>query len=311
MHMQERIIFMGTPEFGAAILQELLDEKRNVVAVVSQPDKEVGRKKVLTASVVKKLALENNIDVLQPVRIRTDFQAVLDYQPDLIITCAYGQFIPDEVLNYPRLGCINVHASLLPKLRGGAPIQHSIIDGYKETGITIMEMGSKMDGGDIIAQRSCPIEEDDTYGSLHDKLIPIACELLRDTLDDILNGRYKAVRQDENEVTFGLNITKQEERLDLSQDYDLVYNHIRGLIPAPCAYFMVHGQKVKVWKVKSSNLQHQGVNGTLHFVNDSLGLVIDNRLILIEELQVEGKKQMSVKDFKNGLGREWEGLVAE
>ena len=213
-----RIVFMGTPEFGCAILQELIDEGRNVVGIVCQPDKLVGRKQVLTFPAAKNLALEHDIPVIQPIRIRTDYEGVLALKPDLIVTCAYGQFIPDAVLDYPALGCINVHTSLLPALRGGAPIQHAIIDGYDKTGVTVMEMSSRMDAGAIIAQRECAIDINDTYGSLHDRLMPVAASLLRDTIDSVINKTYTAIPQDEDKVTFGLNITKEEERIDFSRD---------------------------------------------------------------------------------------------
>ena len=308
---EEKIVFMGTPEFARNILQELIDEKRNVVAVVCQPDKKVGRKQIITFPPVKQLAVENNIPVIQPYKIKDEYAEVLSYEPDLIITCAFGQFIPKAVLKAPRLGCINIHGSLLPKLRGGAPIQHAIIDGYKETGITIMEMISRMDAGDMIAQRSCIIEDSDTYGSLHDKLNKIAVELLRDTLPSILEGNYQKISQDENEVTFGYNIAKEEEKIDFSRSYRQVYDQIRGLIPEPCAYFTVNGKKVKVWKAEMSELTSEEETGMMHYYGNDLGITVENKVILIKELQMEGKQKMSCRDFKNGAGRNWDGLKAE
>ncbi|MBQ1522140.1 MAG: methionyl-tRNA formyltransferase, partial [Erysipelotrichaceae bacterium] len=188
-----RIVFMGTPEFGGAILRELLEEGRNVVGVVCQPDKLVGRKQILTFPPVKNIALEAGLPVVQPIKIRNDYQGVIDLEPDLIVTCAYGQIIPTALLEYPKLGCINVHTSLLPKLRGGAPIQHAIIDGYDVTGVTVMEMSARMDAGNIISQQTCPIEITDTYGSLHDRLMVIARELLRNTIDSVIDGSYQSI----------------------------------------------------------------------------------------------------------------------
>ncbi len=306
-----RVIFMGTPVFGRAILQELIDESLNVVAVVTQPDKLVGRKQVLTFSPVKQLALEHDIPVIQPNKIRNEYEEVLSYDPDIIITCAYGQFIPDAILDYPALGCINVHASLLPSLRGGAPIQHAIIDGYTETGITIMEMVSKMDAGDIISQASCAIEEEDTYGSLHDKLIEVAVKLLRETMASIVDHSYSPIKQEEDKVTFGYNITKEEEHVDFSKSYRQVYDQMRGLIPQPCSYFMVDGKKYKVWDVKTTQERFEAVNGTIIFYNSGLGIVVDDRILEIKSLQPEGKQAMASSAFRNGAGRNWEGKVAK
>ena len=185
-----RIVFMGTPDFAVSVLQGLIDNyKDSIVGVVSQPDKRVGRHQVLTNTPVKELALKNNIKVIQPEKIRNDFQCVIDLNPDIIITCAYGQIIPSEILDYPKLGCINVHASLLPKLRGGAPIHKAIIDGYKETGVTIMYMDKSMDTGDMISKVEVPILDSDNLESLHDKLSEAGTKLLLDTLPSIFDGK--------------------------------------------------------------------------------------------------------------------------
>ena len=160
-----KVVFMGTPEFAVPILKLLIDEY-DVVGVVTQPDRMVGRKRIITPPPVKELALTHNLKVFQPLKIKEDYQEILALAPDLIVTCAYGQILPEEILQFPKYGCINVHASLLPKLRGGAPIHHAIIDGYKETGITIMYMSKKMDQGDILTQVKTPILDDDTLGSL-------------------------------------------------------------------------------------------------------------------------------------------------
>ena len=306
-----RIVFMGTPEFGCAILQELLEEGRNVVGVVCQPDKLVGRRQVLTFPPAKNPAVNAGIEVIQPIKIRTDYQAVLDLEPDLIVTCAYGQIIPTALLDYPKLGCINVHTSLLPALRGGAPIQHAIIDGYDVTGVTVMEMSPKMDAGAIIAQRECPIDINDTYGSLHDKLIVIARELFRDTIDSVIEQNYTPVPQDEEKVTYAWNISKEEEKIDFTRGYMGVYNQIRGLIPAPCAYFLVEGKKVKIWGVELSEMTSERETGSLFYHENKLALVVDNRVMFINSLQLEGRQKMGIREFKNGAGRNWEGKRAE
>ena len=302
-----KIVFMGTPTFGREILKCLHQNGYDVVLAVCQPDKYVGRKHVLTGCEVKQYCIENNIEVSQPVKIREDYTRVLQVNPDLIVTCAYGQIIPKIILD--KCKCINVHASLLPKLRGGAPIQHAIIDGYSTTGITIMEMSNKMDAGDIISQSSIDIDINDTYSSLHDKLITVATRLLLDTIGSVIDNSYVAIKQNENEVTFGYNILPQQEHIDFNKSYMQVYNQIRGLADVPYAYGIVEGKKVKLCQVSTSDIVSENVNGTIVFVSKGLGVVVDNRVIVIEKLQLEGKNITSAKDFRNGVARNWQGVV--
>ena len=302
-----KIVFMGTPTFGREILKCLHQNGYDVVLAVCQPDKYVGRKHVLTSCEVKQYCIENNIEVFQPVKIREDYNRVLEVNPDLIVTCAYGQIIPKIILD--KCKCINVHASLLPKLRGGAPIQHAIIDGYSTTGITIMEMSNKMDAGDIISQSSIDIDINDTYSSLHDKLITVATRLLLDTIGSVIDNSYVAIKQNENEVTFGYNILPQQEHIDFNKSYMQVYNQIRGLADVPYAYGLVEGKKVKLCQVSTSDIVSENVNGTIVFVSKGLGVVVDNRVIVIEKLQLEGKNITSAKDFRNGVARNWQGVV--
>ena len=305
-----RTIFMGTPEFAGAILNELIDEGLNVVAVVAQPDKLTGRRQVLTYPYTKQIALEHDIEVIQPVKIRQDYQRILDLKPDLIVTCAYGQIIPKAILDAPELGCINVHASLLPALRGGAPIQHAIIDGYKTTGITIMEMDVGMDSGNIISQQEITISHQDTYGTLHDRLMEVAVDLLRRTMPSILEGNHASVRQDPDLVTFGYNISREEEKISFDKSYEEVYNQIRGLIPVPCSYFILDDKKVKVWEVSTSDLTSDQPDGYLSYIGNDLGVTVKGRILLLKQLQLEGKQKMAVRDIKNGAGRNWEGKTA-
>ena len=302
-----KIVFMGTPTFGREILKCLHQNGYDVVLAVCQPDKYVGRKHVLTSCEVKQYCIENNIEVFQPVKIREDYTRVLEVNPDLIVTCAYGQIIPKIILE--KCKCINVHASLLPKLRGGAPIQHAIIDGYSTTGITIMEMSNKMDAGAIISQSSIDIDINDTYSSLHDKLITVATKLLLDTIGSVIDNSYVAIQQNENEVTFGYNILPQQEHIDFNKSYMQVYNQIRGLADVPYAYGIVEGKKVKLCQVSTSDIVSENVNGTIVFVSKGLGVVVDNRVIVIEKLQLEGKNITSAKDFRNGVARNWQGVV--
>ena len=194
--MKPKVIFMGTPDFAVLVLDKLI-KLTDVVLVVTQPDKLVGRKQELKFSPIKEKALENNIKVFQPVKLRDEMDEVLNTEADLIVTCAYGQILPEAILNHPKIAPINVHASLLPKLRGGAPIHHAIIDGYDKTGVTIMYMAKGMDDGDIISQEEIIIDKDDNVGTLHDKLSVIGANLLEKTLPSIIDGTNNRIKQDE------------------------------------------------------------------------------------------------------------------
>ena len=207
---------MGTPEFSVPILEGLIDNY-NVVGVVTQPDKPVGRGGKISISPIKSVALNNNVEVFQPLKIRDDYQNIINLKPDIIITAAYGQIIPKVLLDYPKYGCINVHASLLPKLRGGAPIHHAIIDGYDKTGITIMYMDEGMDTGDIISIQEVKITNDDTMISLHDKLRIIGRDLLLKTLPNIISGKINRIKQNNLDATYGYNIKKDEEKIDFKK----------------------------------------------------------------------------------------------
>ena len=225
---------MGTPEFAVPVLKTLI-EMTDVVLVVTQPDKLVGRKQELTFSPIKKVAIENNIEVFQPVKLRDEVSCILNVDADLIVTCAYGQILPEEVLNHPTIASINVHASLLPKLRGGAPIHHAIIDGYDKTGITIMFMAKGMDDGDIISQEETKIYSTDNVGTLHDRLMIMGAELLKKTLPDIVNKTNKRIKQDESKVTYAYNIKREEEHIDFNNEGIKIINLIHGLDPWPTA----------------------------------------------------------------------------
>ncbi len=299
----KKVIFMGTPGFSVRILEELIDNT-NVIAVVTQPDKETGRKKELTYSKVKECALEHNIKVLQPIKVRKEYQEIIDLKPDIIITCAYGQIIPKELLNYPKYGCINVHASLLPKLRGGAPIHHAIIDGYHETGITIMEMDDKMDHGSIITRESIVIEDSDTVGSLHDKLSALGAKLLIETLPVIFSKKYQKEEQDETEVTYGYNVTREDEFIDFNKPVREVFNRIRGLNPFPGAYALLDNEVVKLFDCEIGTL-NCGKNGEIiKIYKDGIGISCNDGEIIIKVIQFSGKKKMSVKDYLNGVSKD-------
>lgn len=295
-----KVVFMGTPEFSVPVLSGLI-ENYNVVGVVTQPDKKVGRKQIIKFSEVKELALKNNIKVLQPEKIKTDYKDILSLEPDIIITCAYGQIIPEELLNYPKYGAINVHASLLPKLRGGAPIHKAIIDGYDKTGITIMYMDKKMDSGDIISQEELQILETDNTGILHDKLSIIGKNLLLKTLPDIINNNINPIKQDESEVTYAYNISKEEEIIDFNKTTKEVYNQIRGLNPFPGAYSILDDKVIKVYDSEIGNKINKISGEITSIYKDGIGVSTIDGEIILKTIKPFGKKLMSVKDYLNGL----------
>lgn len=295
-----KIVFMGTPEFSVPILEALI-QNYNVRAIVTQPDQPVGRKAILTPSPVKRVGEEHTILVLQPKKIREDYQEIIDLEPDIIITCAYGQIIPDALLKCPRLGCINVHASLLPKLRGGAPIHRAIINGFSKTGITIMYMASGMDTGDIITQREIPIDELDTAESLHDKLSILGRDLLLETLPSIIEGTNTRTKQDESLVTYGFNIKREDEKINFDKTSKQVYNQIRGLYSWPGAYCLYEGKVLKVWGSRMSNEFPNGYNGEItNIYKDGFGVKTGNGEIVFTVVQPEGKGKMNASDFING-----------
>ncbi|MDE6195991.1 MAG: methionyl-tRNA formyltransferase [Erysipelotrichaceae bacterium] len=301
-----KVIFMGTPQFACSILQQLIDDQYTILAVVSQPDKKVGRKQIIQQTPVKKLACQYNIPVLQPISIQKEYDQIIAMQPDLIVTCAYGQFIPEVVLQAPTYGSINVHASLLPKLRGGAPIHKAIIYGYKESGISIMRMIKKMDAGAVMSQVKVPIEITDTAGDLHDKLMVAGAKLLSESIPLIINQSAQFVEQVEEEATFAYNISKEEEFIHFLRPLDEVYNHVRGLIPFPSGYGIINGKKIKFHKVCKKEAQHQYCAGTfIGMMDDAIAIACQGGFLLVYELQMEGKTKVDAKSFYNGSGKQF------
>ena len=295
------IIFMGTPDFSVPVLKGLL-ENYKIKLVVTQPDKPVGRGGKIKYTPIKEVALENNIEIMQPNKITEIIDKIKSIQPDLIITCAYGQILPLELLEIPKLGCINVHASLLPKLRGGAPIHHAIIDGYSKTGVTIMYMAEGMDDGDIISQKNIAIEEEDTAETLHDKLSIVGKELLLETLPSIIDKTNERIVQDESEVTYGLNITREEEKIDFTKEKNQIFNQIRGLNSWPGAYCYFDDKVLKVWKsYKTNNTYDKALPGEITKIyKDGFGVKCNNGEIVITEVQLAGKGKVKASDFING-----------
>ena len=305
-----KIVFMGTPEFSVNVLLGLL-EKHEVVLVVTQPDKLVGRKQTLEYSPVKKCALEHGLNVFQPKKIKDEYQAVLDAKPDIIITAAFGQFIPNVILEYPEYGCINVHGSLLPKYRGGSPIQTAIINGEKETGITVMYMASKMDSGNIIAQRSIPILDTDDNGTMFDKLSVLGRDLLMEVLSSIFDKTNPSIPQDEVKVTYAYNITHEQQFINWNKTSKEIVNLIRGLAPNPTALTSINGTIIKVFKAKEVSVEGQYTPGEVIKLNKELLIATADGAVSILELQQSGKNKMDVKSFLNGQKILALGMVLE
>lgn len=296
---------MGTPEFSVPIL-DMLIKNYNVVGVVTQPDKEIGRKRILTPSPIKVLALENNIEVVTPKRLKDEIDSVLAFQPDIIITCAYGQIVPVDILNYPKYGCINVHASLLPKYRGGAPIQRAIMNGEVKTGVTIMYMNAGLDTGDMIAKKELIIGNNDNYDVVSGNLRIVGRDLLEEVLPDILKGNIKREVQNNDEATYASIITRDDEKIDFNKTTFEIYNHIRGLSTTPSAYAMLDGKVVKIYSSRMSDHIHlnKKCGEIVKIYKDGIGISTKDSEIVITDIKMEGKKRVSVKEFLNGKKEE-------
>lgn len=299
-----KVVFMGTPEFSVPVLQGLIDNY-DVTLVVSQPDKRVGRHLELKNTPIKELANRYNIEVFQPEKIRLDYQRILDEEPDIIITCAYGQIIPKEVLDCPKYGCINVHASLLPKYRGGAPIHWSIINGDKKTGITIMYMDVGMDTGDIISQEEIDILDSDDLESVHDKLSVLGSKLLLETLPSIFDGTNDRLKQNEEEVTFAYNIKREEEHIDFNKPSREIFNLIRGLCPVPSSNAIIDNEEMKILESKIGNGNYSGTCGEIVDVTkEGIFVKTMDGVIILTKIKPFGKKLMDAYSYVNGIGKE-------
>lgn len=301
-----KIIFMGTPDFSVPVLKRIIDEGYEVLAVVTQPDRPVGRKKVLTPPPVKVEAEKHGIPVYQPEKIRdsAELAKILTLEPDVVVTAAFGQILPNELLEAPKYGCINVHASLLPELRGGAPIHYSILQGKEKTGITIMYMAEKLDAGDILTQVEVTIEEEDNVGTMHDKLSQVGADLLADTLPKLLKGELTPIKQDETKATFASNIKRSDEKIDWTKTGEEIYNHVRALNPWPVSYTLLEGKVLKLWQTKKVTGFKKAEPGTIiDLLEDGFVVATGNDTsIEIIELQPSGKKKMLTKDYLRGSG---------
>lgn len=303
--MSTSVVFMGTPEFAVPILQSLIDNPEyDVQAVLTQPDHHIGRKRTLHQSPVKELAEQYNIEVLQPAKLSKspEMEKIINLQPDLMITAAYGQFLPTKLLAAAKIAAINVHGSLLPKYRGGAPIQYSIINGDKETGVSIMYMVKKMDAGDIISQRSIPIEDTDDSGTMFKKLSLLGRDLLLETLPKLISGDVNPVAQDPDKVVFSPNITSEQEQIDFRLPARLIDAKVRGLRPAPLGNMVIDGLRTKIYDMtpleeKTDLEPGKVVRVTKHQLVIAAG---DGTTYQINKLKPAGKKAMDITSYLNG-----------
>lgn len=299
-----RIVFMGTPDFAAASMKKLIDEKRDVVGVFTQPDKPKGRGMELAASPVKVLALENGIPVYQPVKMRdgTALEMIKALEPDILVVVAYGRILPDDILAVPKYGAINVHGSLLPKYRGAAPIQWAVLNGDKITGVTTMYLASEMDTGDIIYTSETEIGEYETSGELFDRLKDMGAELLVKTLRDIDAGTAPRAPQDHSKASYVTMLDKSICPIDWNKTPREVLKHIYGLQPWPVATMELEGKTVRVFAAKYTDGKTEKVPGAV-VSTDKGGLEIacaDGETLLITELQAPGKKRMGAEDYLRG-----------
>jgi len=297
-----RIVFMGTPEFAVPCLKSLIDAGHDVCAVFTQPDKPKGRGYALTPSPIKVLATENHIEVFQPVTLRTAqaAQSVQELNPDVIVVVAYGKILTKEILSIPPFGCINVHASLLPKYRGAAPIQWSVINGDKVTGVTTMYMDEGIDTGDTLLAEQTEIGPDETSGELHDRLSLIGAELLVKTLQEVKEGTAKRIPQTDSNTGYASMLTKELSNINWAESANVVHNLVRGLSPWPVASTIYHDKRLKIHRTRLAD----GYTGKAGQVSDENGKFIvccgKNTAIELVEVQYEGGKRMSGKDFLRG-----------
>lgn len=300
MHNQDRILFLGTPYIASKILEHLIIEGFNVIGVVSQLDREKDRKGNFLFTETKKVAKEHNIPVFQFEKIKDHVDEIKELKPDLILTLAYGQIIPQSILNIPTKGCLNMHGSILPKYRGAAPIQKCLLKGDEETGFSLMEMVKEMDAGGVYAIEKIKILEDDNYTSLVEKLINCGKELINNYLDKYLNSELTKVEQDESLVSYAPKITKEDELLSFNYDCIKFINYIRALSYTPGAYLYLNDQKLKIYKASFANNNINNDVGKLIYENKQLLLQLKDGQIAILELQLPGKKILNYKDFLNG-----------
>ena len=303
-----KIVFMGTPAFSVPILEGLLEAGYEVAAVVTQPDRPVGRKKTITPTPVKEAAMKHGLLVLQPEKISgsPEMEQIQALAPDLLITAAFGQFLPSALLEVPKYGAINVHASLLPKYRGGAPVHYAIMEGEQETGVTIMEMIKKMDAGGIFAQAHLPITAQDDVGTMFDKLSLLGKDLLLETVPKILSGELQPVPQEEAKVTFSPNISREQEAIDWQKTAVQIDAQVRGMRPWPIAFTTQNGNRWKLWQVTPLEQTTTAPPGTIIERTKKTLLIAcgEGTVLAIDELQPAGKGRQDIAAFLNGSGQQ-------
>lgn len=307
-----KIVFMGTPDFAVDCLEALVNSEHEVVAVFSQPDKPQGRKQILTAPEVKVCAEKYNIPVYQPTTLKNAESAELlrELSPELIVVVAYGKLIPQEILDIPKYGCLNVHGSLLPELRGAAPIQWAVINGFEETGVTTMQLDAGLDTGDILLVKKTKIEENETSGELFDRLKVLGAEVLMETIDAMLKGELKPEKQDDSKSTYASMLNKSISPVVWTKSAKEVHNHIRGLEPWPVATTVINGKPVKLFGSKMGN-EFNGKAGEV--VSNEKYLEVccgDSKTVIITQLQAQGKNKLSSADFLRGFKVE-KGTILE
>lgn len=297
-----KVIFMGTPEISVRVLEAICSFNNvQLLMVITQPDKQVDRKKTIVYSPIKKYCLDNNLRLIQPIKISDAYEEIKNVNPDIIITCAYGQFIPQKILDLPKMGCFNLHASLLPKLRGGAPIHWSIINGETTTGVTLMKMILKMDAGDIISQKECIIDQNETTKSLTIKLADLAAIVLRDNWTNLVTKKYKSIPQDSQDATFGYNISKQDMIVDFNKSCHQIDCLIRGLYDKPIAVWNYQNLAIKIHEAYPTKFISQSQAGLITKV-DKTGIYVatSDFDLQITKLQLPNKKVLTVKEIING-----------
>ena len=296
------VLFMGSPSFSVPVLEEL-NKNVNVVGVVTAPDAYVGRKKVLTMCPVKEKAIGLGLKVYSPIKLRNDFEFIKELNPDMIITCAYGQILSEEILNIPKLGCFNLHGSLLPKYRGGAPIHYALLNGDKKTGITLMYMDKGMDSGDMIAKEEIKIEDNDNIESLTNKLSIIASKMIIKYLPSLIDGTNNREKQDSSKVTFSPIITRKDEHLDFNVTAKEIYNRYRMLSPNPLPNIKIDDIEYKIAECKIVDASGK-VSTVVSKDKNSFTIMAKDKGIMVTKIKPIGKNIMNVRDFFNGYHEE-------
>lgn len=292
-----KVVYMGTPDFSLEPLKFLINNT-NVVLVVTKKDAIVGRKKELTPSPVKKLAIENNIEVFCPDNLKKEYLKIIECNPDIIITCAYGKILPKELIDYPKYGCINIHASLLPKYRGAAPIQWALINGDEKTGITLMYMDEQMDTGDIIDKIDYKIMDNDNVGSLHDKLSILGKEILEKNFLSLINGEVKRLKQDDNEASYAPMIKREMEEIDFNDSVENINNKVRAFSPWPLVKTSINGEEIKI--IKTHFVKRESEVGKIYCTKNELGIGAKDGILYLDIIKPVSKKEMNIINYLNG-----------